>query len=70
MQLKLMESGFDWDKEIRTSDPEYFKWTQYYGCLIQVFIECPIKVFIYQSNLGMFSKSRCGRQDLFKERED
>ena len=28
-QIKRMGSSFDWSKEIVTSDPEYYKWTQW-----------------------------------------
>lgn len=28
-QLKNIGFAFDWDKEVRTSDPEYYKWTQW-----------------------------------------
>lgn len=27
-QLKNIGFAFDWDKEVRTSDPSYYKWTQ------------------------------------------
>lgn len=28
-QLKSLGFSFDWDREINTTDPEYFKWTQW-----------------------------------------
>ena len=34
-QLDKMGFSFDWDREVRTSDPEYYKWTQW--IFIQIF---------------------------------
>jgi leucyl-tRNA synthetase len=28
-QLKMLGYGFDWDRVVDTTDPEYFKWTQW-----------------------------------------
>lgn len=29
MQLKMLGFSFDWDREVNTSDPAYYKWTQW-----------------------------------------
>lgn len=29
-QLKRMGASFDWSRSLRTTDPEYFRWTQYF----------------------------------------
>ena len=29
-QLRLMGASFDWDREVVTSDPEFYKWTQWW----------------------------------------
>lgn len=29
-QMKLIEASYDWDYELNSSDPNYYKWTQYF----------------------------------------
>ncbi|XP_078034011.1 leucyl-tRNA synthetase, mitochondrial [Augochlora pura] len=41
-QLKLLNYGFDWDREITTCDPEYYRWTQ------DLFLKLFEKGLIYQ----------------------
>jgi leucyl-tRNA synthetase len=33
-QMKLIEASYDWDREINSSDPEYYRWTQYFFILL------------------------------------
>jgi leucyl-tRNA synthetase len=33
-QMKLIEASYDWDREINSSSPEYYKWTQYFFNLL------------------------------------
>jgi leucyl-tRNA synthetase len=42
-QLKSMGSMFDWDRKVITSDPEYYKWTQW------LFIQLFNKGLVYQA---------------------
>jgi leucyl-tRNA synthetase len=29
-QMRLVEASYDWDREINSSDPDYYRWTQYF----------------------------------------
>ena len=33
-QMKLIEASYDWDREINSSDPGYYKWTQFFFNLL------------------------------------
>ncbi len=33
-QMKLIEASYDWDREINSSDPDYYRWTQYFFNLL------------------------------------
>ncbi len=33
-QMKLFEAGYDWDREINSSHPDYYRWTQYFFLLL------------------------------------
>ena len=33
-QMKLIEASYDWDREINSSAPDYYKWTQYFFNLL------------------------------------
>lgn len=44
-QMKIMLTDFDWDKELSTCDPEYYKWTQ------KIFLE------LYKNNLAYRKKA-------------
>ncbi len=52
-QLKSMGASFDWSKEIATSDPEYYKWTQW---LFLKFLE---KGLAYQSETNVNWCPKC-----------
>ncbi|MFO8183269.1 MAG: leucine--tRNA ligase [Candidatus Aegiribacteria sp.] len=33
-QMKLIEASYDWNREINSSDPDYYRWTQYFFNLL------------------------------------
>jgi leucyl-tRNA synthetase len=33
-QMKLFEASYDWSREINSSDPDYYRWTQYFFLLL------------------------------------
>ncbi len=33
-QMKLFEAGYDWSREINSSSPDYYRWTQYFFLLL------------------------------------
>ena len=33
-QMKLIEASYDWEREINSSDPDYYRWTQYFFNLL------------------------------------
>ena len=33
-QIKLFEASYDWSREINSSDPDYYRWTQYFFLLL------------------------------------
>ena len=43
-QLEVLGFDYDWDREINTTDPEYYKWTQW------IFIQLYKKGLAYESN--------------------
>ena len=33
-QMELIEASYDWDREVNSSDPDYYRWTQYFFLLL------------------------------------
>ncbi len=46
-QLKMLGLSFDWDREIDTTDPEYYKWTQW------IFLEMFKKGLAYKKEMAV-----------------
>ena len=46
-QLKMLGLSFDWDREVNTTDPDYFKWTQW------IFIRMFKKGLAYKSEMAV-----------------
>jgi len=44
-QMKMMGFSYDWDKEVNTSDPEYYRWTQL------LFLKLYKKGLVYRANV-------------------
>ncbi len=44
-QLKALGLSFDWSREVRTSDPDYYKWTQW------IFLRLFKKGLAYKSDM-------------------
>lgn len=79
-QLKSLGYSFDWDREINTTDPEYYKWTQW------IFIQLFKKGLAYKSKMKVNwcpedktvlaneevidgACERCGAQVIHKDKE-
>jgi leucyl-tRNA synthetase len=52
-QLKMMGLSFDWSREINTTDPEYYKWTQW------IFLKMLEKKLAYQAEMPINWCSSC-----------
>ena len=46
-QLKMLGLSFDWEREVNTTDPDYFKWTQW------IFIQMFKKGLAYKSEMAV-----------------
>ncbi len=46
-QLKMLGLSFDWDREVNTTDPDYFKWTQW------IFIQLFKKGLAYKKEMAV-----------------
>ena len=79
-QLKSLGFSFDWDREINTTDPEYYKWTQW--IFLQLFKKglayknkiainwCPsCKIGLANEEVVAGSCERCGTTVTKKEKE-
>lgn len=77
-QLDKIGFSFDWDREVRTSDPEYYKWTQW--IFIQLFNSWyntetdkaePISTLIEKFNNGTisFSEDKNQQWDTLSEKQ-
>lgn len=77
-QLDKIGFSFDWNREVRTSDPLYYKWTQW--AFIQMFehwfdnneqkarsIEDLIKVFVSEGNVNI--NAACSTTEIFSAEE-
>ena len=52
-QLKMLGLSFDWDRELYTSDPNYYKWTQW------IFLKLFEKVLAYKAELPINFCTSC-----------
>ena len=76
-QCKMLGLSYDWDKEINTTDPQYYKWTQW------IFLQMHKKNLTYESHTPVnwcptcktglanedLSNGRCERCDSIVERK-
>ncbi len=52
-QLKALGYSFDWDREINTTDPKYFKWTQW------IFLQMFKRGLAYKAKMPVPTRPRC-----------